>query len=154
MERPCLNQRCKYDTSSPNLTLNWYHWDLRFLPWMLKWQTNNSSPILPWLDKVLSSILFIFLDLRPACCKILNPNFEQGNVEGNSSGVLEFCCEGKSLLSMSVEMTTGQFLLRAGSSVQDSGEVANHIRTVSLSSERVLELDLSCTPSSNLCKSE
>lgn len=62
------------------------------------------------------------------------PAFEfsdlQGSVESYSSGVLEFRCGGKSLLKISIQLTTGDLLLRAGASVQDSGEVAAHIRQV------------------------
>ena len=51
-------------------------------------------------------------------------------MHGFSSRLLEVKCGGKSSLKISVQLTTGQLLLRPGASVQDSGEVANHIRLV------------------------
>ena len=54
----------------------------------------------------------------------------QGNVGGISSGLLEFKSQGASLLGVSVQLTTGQLLLRPGKAVQDSPEVAVYIRGV------------------------
>ena len=54
----------------------------------------------------------------------------QGNVGEFSSAVLQLKGQGIALLDISCQLTTGQILLRPGKALQDSPEVAIHIRGV------------------------
>lgn len=54
----------------------------------------------------------------------------QGNVKEFSSGLLELSSQGTALVGISIRLTSGQLLLRSGAALQDSPEVAVHIRGV------------------------
>lgn len=63
-------------------------------------------------------------------------HYAQGNIKGYSSGLLELRHQDSALLGVSIQLMTGQILLRAGITLQDSPEVAMHIRGVHLLSLR------------------